>query len=126
MKLSQMSTQQLASALVALADPISNIANNDSIGKAMSDIQAKIKAAKEADKPLPVLFMVGEMIGKLIPVLLGTQAEDMFSIIVTLTGKTTGEVKAQNGLLTIKEAKESFSTELLDFFTSSAPTEEGA
>ena len=126
MKLSQMNTQQLASALVALADPISNIANNGSIGNAMSDIQAKVKAAKEADKPLPVLSMVGEMIGKLIPVLLGTQAEDMFSIIATLTGKTTGEIKAQNGLLTIKEAKESFSTELLDFFTSSEPTEEGA
>ena len=117
MKLCEMNSEQLAKALVALAAPVESIAKDEAVGKALADMQAKSKEGES----VPMIAMMGDMVGRLVPVLLGEHAGDLFTILAALTGKSAKEIKAQNGFLTIKEAKESFSTDLLDFFTSSAP-----
>ena len=117
MKLCEMNSEQLAKALATLAVPVENIAKDEAVGKALADMQTKSKEGES----VPMIAMIGDMVGRLVPALLGEHANDLFAILAALTGKSAKEIKAQNGFLTIREAKESFSTDLLDFFTSSAP-----
>lgn len=112
MKLSEMNTVELGKALCTLAAPIGNLASD----KKLMDALASVKPAEGQT--------VGEWISKavapLLPVLFGSHMDDVSAIAAALTGKTAEEVKAQNGLVTVRELAGSIDKDFFDFFKPSA------
>lgn len=113
MKISEMSTEQLAGVLVDLAEPVSEIVNDDATTDAFKRI-----VGEQND-----LNQIGAFIREIIPLVFSTHFDSMCKIVATLTGKTPAEVKAQKGLQTINEAKAVFDEDLLDFFKSFVHTD---
>lgn len=116
MKLSEMSTDQMADVLVQIAEPVANIATDPKVTAALEGYSK----AKKTGKTVGETF--GNMIGKLAPALLKTRRADLYVVVAALTGKTTAEIGMQKGLQTVKDIKESFDGDLADFFKSAADT----
>lgn len=114
MKISEMSTAELAPVLCDIAEPIGNIAMD---AETLSSI-------REVGEQKTNVEQVGAFTRKIIPLLLKTHFDDMCCIIAALTGKTVETVKAQNGLQTINDAIDSVDGELLDFFNRFMHTEQ--
>lgn len=113
MKLSEMNTAQFAECLCEIAPPLCAIAQDEAVAAAMD------KAAHlDSSKPLVLVF--GQMISALIPALLKDHRDDVFAVLAALTGKSVKQLAAQNGLKTIREARECIDREFIDFFTSAA------
>ena len=113
MKLSEMSTERFAECLCELASPLSAIAQDENVVNAIDKI-----THLDTKKPLIVVF--GQMITAVIPTLIKEHRDDVFAVLAALTGKTPKQLAAQNGLQTIKEARECIDREFIDFFTSAA------
>ena len=69
---------------------------------------------------------LAQMVGSLVPALLGTHFDDMVTIVAAMTGKTEEGVRAQNGFATIRDVKSFFDEDFLDFFKSSAAQDQNA
>lgn len=108
MKLSEMNTEQLAACLCKLAELIGVLTADE-------EIEAVIKQARD-DKGKPVYTVFGGGLAKLVPLMLKKHEKETYGILAALTGKSVAELKGQNGLQTIKDAKDCFDKELLDFF----------
>ena len=110
MKLTEMNTEQLTRTLCALAGPVCRIAED-------VRVQAAMAALAEAGLgELPLNEAVPMLIANLVPVMLGTHAEEVWQIAAALTGKQEAEIRAQSGLQTIDELRRVWSEELIDFF----------
>ena len=117
MKLSEMSTEQLADALMVITPEIQPILLDAGL---MAELR---KSTKDKGKALEVGL---QKVAYLIPVILGKYRENVFRIMGVLSGKTPEEIAAQNLLITIKQAQELFQDkELLDFFSSLKPAAQG-
>lgn len=108
MKLSEMSTEQLAACLCRLAEPIGVLTADEEIAETVKRIGE--------DKEKPVYTVLGGAASKLIPLMLKKHEAETYGILAALTGKSEAELKTQRGLKTIKDAKECFDKDLLDFF----------
>ena len=115
MKLSEMNTRQLAAAMCQLTQPMSRIATDDSLSRVFTNIQH----AMERNKNMSVMEKMG-MLLEAVPILLQAHYDDTIMIISVMTGKTTAEVEAQNGMQMITELRECIDKQFLDFFRSSA------
>ena len=113
MKLSEMNTEQFVRFVSKAATPVSNIAGDVEISKAI------VEFGKSVPKGTPILVAITKAIDLFIPNIFGKHAEDMYQIVGALTDKSASQVKKQNGLQTIKEFKECFDQELIGFFTQS-------
>ena len=113
MKLSEMTTAQMAPVLVSLSEPIGNIATD----------QKTVESLQEIAKGKTQIEQLGMAVTAILPLLLKTHFEDTCAIIAALSGKTVEQVINQKGFQTIKDAKDIFDKELLDFFKSSVHTE---
>lgn len=111
MKLSEMTTVQLADCLCDLAEPVANIMNDKAVVEALKTASLAARDANSA--PLDIYKPI---VARLLPGLLKSRRKDTFAVIAALTGKTIKEIETQNGFLTIKEARESWDEELRDFF----------
>lgn len=115
MKISEMNTDQLSDALVELTDPISNIAKDEELNKALNELSEK-RQKKEITMP----FQEGlSIIKAFVPALLKRHRQEVYAVLAALTGKSAAEIAGQNGFKTILEARHVIDKELIDFFKSS-------
>lgn len=114
MKISEMSTEQLAPVLADLAEPLSDIANDESTMEALKRIAAEKTS----------LTQVAAFVKEIFPLLLKTHFESTCKIVAILTGKTLEQIKTQKGLQTIADAVAVFDDDLMDFFKSFVHTEQ--
>ena len=113
MRISDMSTEQLAPVLVELAVPVSKIATDQST----IDSLKSIAAGKNE------ISQLGAFVREVFPLLLKTHFDSTCSIVAILTGKTVDQVKKQKGLQTISDAVSVFDADFIDFFKSFVHTE---
>lgn len=106
MKISEMSTEQLAPVMIELSVPLSDIAMD----------QDTIKTMREIAKQKTEIEQIGAFVREIIPLLFKTHFESVCKIVAVLTGKTLDQVKKQKGLQTIADAVNVVDTELVDFF----------
>ncbi len=118
MKLSDMNTAELARCLVALAAPLAAIAQDARVADYLAGLQAP-----DAARDKKVIEVLGDAVGALTPVLLGDHAEAVFAIAAALTGKTAAAIRAQKGITTLRDIRDSVDRELIDFFTSSVASD---
>ena len=134
MKLSEMTVDQLTDCLCEIAAPVGNITSDPDIVALLKEFAAKGKAAKakedtpDAEKKeekadITMVELVGGVLAKAVPLMFKKHKNDTLRIIAALNGKTVREIERENGIAVIKMLKSSFDKELLDFFTSSKPTE---
>ena len=114
MRISQMSTEELAPVLVDLAVPVSKIATD----------QATVDSLKAISEGKNQISQLGAFVREIFPLLLKTHFESTCSIVAILTGKTLDQVKKQKGLQTIADAVDVFDTDFVDFFKSFVHTEQ--
>lgn len=115
MKLSEMNTMELASALCRMAEPMERIGQDEAINAYFA------KVAKEK-KPKTQLATLAGMAGTLIPALLDTHRVDTLTILSAMTGKSVNELEMQSGMQTIRDARACFDGDFMDFFKSAAGT----
>ena len=115
MKLSEMNTRQLASAMCALVRPMQALAKDEEINRAFTAISAKGEEAQSM-----TVLEKGGMLLEVVPVLLERRYRETLEIVSVLTGKSVEMLEAQNGMETINETIECFDSQLLGFFRSSA------
>lgn len=118
MKLSELSTDKLADCLCDLTEPVSNIMQDEEIVNKFKDISADHK------KGTPMIEIGGKALSQMIPLCLKKHRENVYKILSALSGKTIEEIGSQNGLLTIKEIKDCYDKDLVNFFKSSEVMEE--
>ena len=109
MKLSEMTTEQLADALVALAGPMGRIARDEALNKALARLDKRRSGT--------ALEQLAAVIEPLIPALLTRHREDTYRVLAALLGKSPEAIAAQSAALTIREARACFDGELRDFFS---------
>ena len=115
MKFSEMNTDQMAKALVMIAEPVAAIAKDEKV----------IAVMKEMGKPRrgqPPIMIYADMISGLVPAILGTHKTEVYTIIAAMTGKTIQDVSEQPGLETVNQIREFLDADFVSFFTSAAPT----
>ena len=108
MRISDMTTEQLAPVLCELAVPVSDIATDDST----------LESLKSVANGKSNISQLGAFVREIIPLLLKTHFESTCKIIAILTGKKLEEVKKQKGLQTISDAVSVFDDDFMDFFKS--------
>lgn len=115
MKLSEMTTGAACDCLLEIAVPVANIAEDESL----VEVIRGFKADAENLTYIEIAAMVAR---KIIPLALKNHREDMFVILSALTGKTAAQIESQPITQTIMDARGIVDRDLIDFFTSSAPT----
>ena len=114
MKLSEMTTDQLADALIDLSEPVGRICQDDQV------IGFLKKYAAPVQRNAPALKLIGDAAAGLCPVLLKDHRYDLYQVLSVLTGKTAQEIASQRGAQTIADVRACWDRELTDFFSSSA------
>lgn len=110
MKISQMTTNQAADALVKISAYASNILDD-------KDMMELIKGtAKKGQKDASNGWSM--ILTKLVPLCLQTHRNDLFSIVAALDDKTVEEIGDMKLIDTLNILKDSVDKELLDFFDS--------
>ena len=111
MKISEMTNEQAADALVRIATPLGNICEDE-------QITGMIARFKEMDE-MPMLQAVGKFMPEIAAVAFKTHKNDLFEIVGALTMQTKAAAAKMNFLETIKVIREAFSDEdMIGFFTS--------
>lgn len=114
MRISELSTEELAPILTELAVPVSDIAMDESTVATLRSIAEKKTEIEQ----------IGAFVREIFPLLLKTHLDSTCSIVAILTGKTLDEVKKQKGLQTIADAVGVVDADLMDFFKSFVHTEQ--
>lgn len=115
MKLSEMTTDQAADALVRLVEPAAEIVNDEKVFKV---IQGAGKIAK-ATWQVQLAYILREVA----PVLLKDHRNALYEVLSIMTGKEVAAISKQPITATIEDIRNSVDAELLRFFT---PSEEQA
>ena len=110
MKISQMTTDQAAEALIRIAEPASNI---------MHDEETIAMLDKLAHGDNNALSFIADNIVPVSTVLLKTHREDVYEVLAALTEKSREEIAKQKFTQTVKDIKECWDGDLADFFASS-------
>lgn len=112
MKLSQLTTQQLAEVLVQITPPLCRIARDERTMAILDDMSF---TGMETQTPLLSASYLWE---KLLPLLLTDLADDLFSVLSVLVEKPVDTLRAQPGLTTITDLMSIWDSQLTTFFTS--------
>lgn len=112
MKISEMTNEQAAEALIRLSVPFGNICDDE---EALKLIDQYNKMRK-----IPMIQMIGKILPQLTGYLLKTHKEDLYEIVGALTMQKASAIAKMNFFETIKIIKGSYDEVLRDFFTSSA------
>lgn len=115
MKLREMNTDQLAEALCEMGDAVDSICKDKSIDAEMKRLYEDFKGGS-----MTVLEKTSRMMKIWLPALLKTHKAEVYKILSVLTGKSPQEIAEQNGMQTIREARECIDGELMAFFSSFA------
>lgn len=114
MKLSEMNTVQLSSALCKMAKPV---------GELMQDTALLRAIASAGDGATTFGEKIGALVPEIIPALLEKHFDATVLILSAMTGKSEKTIREQKGMQSVRDIMECFDGDLLDFFFSSAGTE---
>lgn len=117
MKLSEMNSKELCTALCVLAEPVGRIAADDEVADAL-----KRMAENKANHTV-MGRLIGTAYADFVPLLLKKHKDDTFAVLSILTGKTVEELEKQNGFQLMKDVRSVFNSELIRFFGSSVDAE---
>lgn len=112
MKISKMSNEQAADTLIRIAEPVSNICDDEELVKMLEDF------SKMED--MGIIRAIGKLLPKLTAYALKKHRKDLFEIIGALDDKSLAEVEKMPFGETVKLVKDSYDDILKDFFTHSA------
>ena len=112
MKLSQLTTEQLADVLVRITPPLCRIARDQ---RTMAALDALSFDQLDAQPPLRSATLLWE---RLLPLLLTDLAEDVYAVLGVLTEKDPQVLRAQSAMTTLQDLASIWDGELLRFFTS--------
>lgn len=110
MRLSEMSTEQLAQTMCRLAPPVCRILQDPAVAKAM---EAFLQAEEDHR---PVAAAAGSMLQLLTPALMQDHLDDVCEALAALTGQEAAALRRQNGLATLRALTAVWDEELADFF----------
>lgn len=113
MKLSQMTNDQAAEALIELSIPIGNICDDDEFTKVIDEYKAI--------KDIPVIQAIGKILPKVLVALLRTHKADVYQIIGILNGCPASKIAKMNFAETLKLVRDSYDEVIHGFFISSMP-----
>lgn len=121
MKISNLGTDRALDVLCELTPYVSNIATDqqviDTAGKMINAVDSDGEALNKYGMYL--LFM--ERISEIVPLLFKTHRADVYGILSIFNEMSVEEIKTQNLLVTMEQAREVFrDKEFLDFFRSLA------
>lgn len=109
MKISELSTEELAPVLIELAIPVSDIAMDASTVETLRSIAGQKTEIEQ----------IGAFIREIVPLVMKTHFESVCKIVAIMTGKTLEQVKKQNGLQTIADVVNIVDDDLITFFKQS-------
>lgn len=116
MKLSEMPTIQAAACMVDLAAPVEKIMSHPKVAEML----------ESRGKTTMSVIDFAKVIIQLVPVMMRDYYKDMVRVVAVLTNKSTEEINAQPIKETIADIRGFWDEDLKTFFSSSAPTEQGA
>ena len=119
MKLSEMNTQPLAACLCKIAPALERIGMDEATNRAFAALSGKLDGGTRMQQ-------LAQMVGALVPTLLGAHFDDIVIIVSAMTGKTEEGVRTQNGFATVRDVKSFFDEDFIDFFKSSAAQEQNS
>lgn len=118
MKLSQLTTDQLADVLLRLTPPLCRILRDERTLAALDELSF---TGLDAQPPLVTITRLWE---KLTPLLLDTHAEDFYQALSILTEKPVDALRQQSGLTTLADLMSVWDSQLASFFSSAGSAEQ--
>ena len=113
MKISEMTNDQAAEAMLRLSGPFGNICEDE-------EALALLDKIKDEDKKTPTIKMVGKYLPQFVALGLKKHAGDLYEIVGALLAVPTGKVGGMNFAETVKAVRDSWDDMLTSFFTQSA------
>lgn len=111
MKLSALSTDQLADVLIAITPPLCRIIRDP---RTLAALDSLAFDGLDAQPPMKAFSILAEA---LIPILLQHHAADFYALLSALTGKQPKTLRSQPGLTTLTDLMEVWDGQLTAFFT---------
>lgn len=118
MKLSEMSTDKAADALVRIAEPAAEIVNDERVFAVFTGAGE----LKDASAQQQIAYLLREVA----PLLLRDHRRAVYTVLSVMTGKSEKQIGEQPIGETIKDIRESVDGELLGFFIPSKERTEGS
>lgn len=109
MKISELSTEELAPVLIELAIPVSDIAMDTSTVETLRSIAGQKTEIEQ----------IGAFVREIVPLVMKTHFESVCKIVAIMTGKTLEQIKKQKGLQTIADVVSIVDDDLITFFKQS-------
>lgn len=108
MKISQMTNDQATDAMIKLAQPVSNILEDEESKPLLEELsKGKEKSTTE---------LVASLLPKFVRFGMSKHRNDLYAIVAALALKPVAEVGKMNFLETVKILRDSFDDDLRDFF----------
>ncbi|MBE5804933.1 MAG: hypothetical protein E7316_10540 [Clostridiales bacterium] len=118
MKLSQLTTDQLADVLIRLTPPLCRILRDEQALAALDELSF---TGLDVQPPLLTLSRLWE---KLVPLLLERHAADFYEALSILTGKPAEALRLQPGLATLADLMSVWDSQLASFFSCAGSAEQ--
>lgn len=112
MKISQMTTDQAADALVKMSEAVSTIVADEESIPMLNMLVAQFSDENQAEGIAAALM-------KLVPFLLKKHRKELYTIIGALDGKPEEEIGKFSFMSTLRVIRDSIDKDLIDFFRSS-------
>ena len=116
MKISEMTNDQAADALVKMMPAVTNIIND----KKSKELLQRLTVSEGMSNQEVLTIILPEVLGYC----LKSHKEDTYAIIAALTMKPVSHIGKMNFIQTVKEVKDSIDKDLLDFFKSAGNSTE--
>lgn len=113
MKISEMTNEQAADALIQIAEPFGNICGDEEMLGLLEKMQNT--------QGRPVIQTLADVLPKFVLYALKKHRSDLYAIIGALTMRPVAEVARMNFKSTVAVVRESYDDIIRDFFTSSVP-----
>lgn len=112
MKLSQLTTEELAQVLCKLTPPLCRMARDPQLLAAFN------RLAPSTLDSQPALASAARIWEEVLPLLLTSHLDDCCAVLATLTGKSADALRSQNGLTTLIDLRSVWDSDLRSFFIS--------
>ena len=112
MKISMMTNDQAADAMIKMAKPISNLMQDEEAVKLLETI----KSPREDESGIAYFARI---LPQLVSFGMQNHKDDVFAIVAALTMKPVSEIGKMNFISTVKELRESIDEDLIGFFKQS-------
>lgn len=111
MKISEMTNDQAADAMIRLAVPFGNICEDEEAVKLIDEYKGMGN--------MPVIQTIGKLLPKIMGYMLKSHKNDLYEIVGALTFQNADKVAKMNFVETIKIVRDSYDEVLASFFPSS-------